>query len=209
MKLYHCRDARSLRPLWTLEEMGLDYDLVNMPFPPRFKQQGYLDVNPLGTVPTFIDNELVMTESSAICQYLVDKYGPSELAVNIDHAHYGDYLNWLQRSDATLTFPQTLVLRYQRYEPEDRRQPQVVDDYKKWFYSRLRAVEAALEHGDYLCADRFTIADICVGYALHLAQAIGLDEKFGPGTSAYLKRLSKRPGFQAAMAQQQELSPIF
>jgi len=209
MKLYHCRDARSLRPLWTLEELGLDYDLVNMPFPPRFKQQGYLEINPLGTVPTFVDNELVMTESTAICQYLVDKYGPSELAVNVDHAHYGDYLNWLQRSDATLTFPQTLVLRYQRYEPEERRQPQIVDDYKKWFYSRLRAVEAALEHGDYLCADRFTIADICVGYALHLAQAIGLDEKFGPGTSAYLKRLSERPGFKAAMAQQQELSPIF
>ena len=35
MKLYHCKDARSLRALWTLEEMGLAYELVNMKFPPR------------------------------------------------------------------------------------------------------------------------------------------------------------------------------
>ena len=40
MKLYHCKDARSLRPLWTLEEMGLEYELINMEFPPRFTYPG-------------------------------------------------------------------------------------------------------------------------------------------------------------------------
>ncbi len=73
MKLYHCADARSLRPLWTLEEMGLDYELENMVFPPRVTVPGYLDLNPLGTVPTFVDGDLVMTESSGICHYLVEK----------------------------------------------------------------------------------------------------------------------------------------
>ena len=51
MKLWHCKDARSLRPLWTLEEMQLDYDLEVMPFPPRFLHPGYLEVKVLGTVP--------------------------------------------------------------------------------------------------------------------------------------------------------------
>ena len=41
MKLYHCADARSLRPLWALEEMGLDYELINMQFPPRATYPGY------------------------------------------------------------------------------------------------------------------------------------------------------------------------
>ena len=49
--LYHCYDARSLRPLWTLEELGLTYELVNMEFPPRYKHPDYRDINPLGTVP--------------------------------------------------------------------------------------------------------------------------------------------------------------
>ena len=73
MKLYHCRNARSLRPLWTLEELGADYELVNMPFPPRSAYPGYLGINPLGTVPTFVDGPLTMTESTGICHYLVDR----------------------------------------------------------------------------------------------------------------------------------------
>ena len=47
--LYHCYDARSLRPLWTREELGLTCKLVNMEFPPRYKHRGYQDINPLGT----------------------------------------------------------------------------------------------------------------------------------------------------------------
>ena len=66
MKLYHCRNARSLRPLWTLEEMGLEYELINMAFPPRAAHPGFLDINPLGTVPAFTDGGLVMTESAGI-----------------------------------------------------------------------------------------------------------------------------------------------
>ena len=54
MKLYHCSNARSLRPLWTLEELDLEYELVTMEFPPRHKYPNYLKINPLGTVPTFV-----------------------------------------------------------------------------------------------------------------------------------------------------------
>ena len=68
--------------MWALEELGLPYDLVVMPFPPRFEYKGYLDINPLGTVPTFIDGDVVMTESTGICQYLVEKYSPNELGLD-------------------------------------------------------------------------------------------------------------------------------
>ena len=200
MKLYHCKDARSLRALWTLEEMGLDYELVNMEFPPRFTQPGYLDINPMGTVPTLVDGTVTLTESSAMCQYLAEKYGPTELGLDVSDPQYGEYLNWLYRSDATLTFPQTLVLRYTRLEPEERRVPQVVADYTQWYYSRLRSVEMALEGRDYLLGDRFTVADIAVGYAVFLGVSLGLDEKYKPNTQAYLARLMARPAFQRARA---------
>lgn len=200
MKLYHCKDARSLRALWTLEEMGLDYELVNMEFPPRFTQPGYLDINPMGTVPTLVDGTVTLTESSAMCQYLAEKYGPTELGLDVSDPQYGEYLNWLYRSDATLTFPQTLVLRYTRLEPEERRVPQVVADYTQWYYSRLRSVEMALEGRDYLLGDRFTVADIAVGYAVFLGVSLGLDGKYKPNTKAYLARLMARPAFQRARA---------
>jgi glutathione S-transferase len=202
MKLYHCKDARSLRPLWTLEEMGLDYELVNMDFPPRFTYEGYLDINPMGTVPTFIDGNSTLTESAGICQYLVEKYGPTDIGMTIDDAEYGEYLNWIHRSDATLTFPQTLVLRYTRLEPEERRIPQVVDDYSQWYLSRLRAVEMALEGKEFLCANRFTIADITVAYALFLGVSLGLSERYKPNCKRYLASMMERPGWKRAQEKQ-------
>lgn len=202
MKLYHCSNARSLRPLWTLEEMGLEYELINMEFPPRATYKGYLDINPLGTVPTFVDGDLTMTESSGICQYLVDKYGPHPIGVKVDEPAYGEYLNWLHRSDATLTFPQTLVLRYTRLEPEERRIPQVVEDYGKWYLSRLRSVETALEGKEFLCADRFTIADITIAYALLLGTSLGLDERYKPNCKRYLADMMQRDAFKIAQEKQ-------
>ena len=187
-----------MRPLWTLEEMGLDYELEVLPFPPRYLAKEFLQVNPLGTVPCFVDGEVNMTESAGICQYLVDQYGPTDLGLTSDHEEYATYLNWLHRSDATLTFPQTLVLRYSRLEPEEKRNPQVVQDYRKWFLGRLRSVESALEGRRYLVADRFTIADICVAYSLVLAKSLDIDEAFTPNIERYWRDVNGRPAFKRA-----------
>ncbi len=198
LKLWHCAGSRSIRPLWTLEELGLDYEIEVMQFPPRFVHPGYTDINPIGTVPFFTDGDVEMTESAGISQYLVERHGPSSLGVAVDEPDYGLYLNWLHRSDATLTFPQTLVLRYTYLEPKERRLPSVAEDYATWFHSRLRALEDTTAKREYLCADRFTIADIAVGYALYLADSLKLSEGFKPNTRAYYERLKARPGFQRA-----------
>jgi glutathione S-transferase len=197
--LYHCTAARSFRPLWALEELGLPYDLKMLPFPPRAFAKEYLVLNPLGTIPLLIDGNVRMTESAAILQYLVTRHGPTPLAVGIEEPGYGACLNWLHFGEATLTFPQTLVLRYGKLEPEARRSPQVATDYAKWFFGRLRAVEAAVAGSETLCAERFTIADISVGYALLLAERIGLAKDFGPAVTAYWQRLRERDGFCRAV----------
>jgi glutathione S-transferase len=164
LKLYHCNDARSFRPLWALEELGLDYQLHMMPFPPRVHERSYLEVNPLGTIPALFDGAMRMTESAAICEYLAAKFGPGTLGVTVDEAGYGPYLNALHYGEATLTFPQTLVLRYTRLEPEERRNPQVAEDYGKWFIARLKGLDALLAQSEFVAADRFTAlfnADHC------------------------------------------------
>ncbi len=198
--LYHCHAARSFRPLWMLEELGLSYDLKMLPFPPRMLAKEYMALNPLGTVPLLIDGETRMTESSGICHYLGTRYGPTPLLVGADEPAFGAFLNWMYFSDATLTFPQTLVLRYRQLEPEERRNPQVAGDYAKWFFGRLRAVEAATATAETLCAGRFTAADIVIGYALRLAESIGLAGNFGPNVAAYWQRLQTRDGFKRAVA---------
>ncbi|WP_397394933.1 glutathione S-transferase family protein [Phenylobacterium sp.] len=202
MKLYHCADARSLRPLWALEELGADYELINMAFPPRATYPGYLSINPLGTVPTFVDGTVTLTESTGICHYLGEKFAPTDLRVDPTEPAYGEYLNWMYRSDATLTFPQTIVLRYTRLEPMERRLPQAAEDYTVWYLSRLRSVEAALEDREFLCAGRFTMADIAVHYALFLGETLGLAERYKPRSRDYLERLKERPAFGKAREKQ-------
>ena len=162
IELWHCRDARSFRVLWALEEMGLEYSLHSLPFPPRARAPAYLELNPLGTIPLLRDGNTAMTESSAILQYLAVRHGPTPIGVAPEEPDYGAWLNWMCFGEATLTFPQTIVLRYRRLEPEPRRLPQAADDYAQWFLSapaprRPRperdvglAVREPVHHGRYL-----------------------------------------------------------
>lgn len=200
--LYHCVDARSFRPLWVLEEMGLPYELTVLPFPPRVLAPEYKKINPLGTIPLLLDGSTRMTESAAIGHYLATRYGPSPLAVGVSEDDYGAFLNWTHFGEATLTFPQTLVLRYSLLEPPASRLPQVANDYAKWFLARLRAVETTLEGRDWLCSGRFTVADVSVGYALQGAKVLSLDGDFGPNVTAYWQRLQQRDGYQRARTAQ-------
>lgn len=200
--LFHCMSARSFRPLWTLEELGLPYELRMLPFPPRMHAREYLSVNPLGTVPALLDGEVAMTESAAMCQYLCSKDGPTHLSVQPGEPEYGGFLNWLHFGEATLTFPQTLVLRYGRFEPAERRLPQAEEDYRRWFLARLKGLVPALSQGDYLCGNRLTAADISVGYALMLADYLQLADQFPPAVQAYWVRLQAGAGYQRALAAQ-------
>jgi glutathione S-transferase len=194
--LWHCVDARSFRALWAIEEIGL-------PFPPRHLAREYLAINPLGTIPLLVDGDARLTESAAICQYLADRYAGPPLAVGRDEPAYACYLNALHFGEATLTFPQTIVLRYGRFEPEARRLPQAVADYARWTLGRLRGLEAMMAGAEYAGAGRFTMADISIGYALMLLQFVGLEAQAPESLRRYFQRLAARPAFLRAKAAQQ------
>ncbi len=169
-----------------------------MPFPPRFLHKEYMDVNILGTIPYLIDGEVEMTESVAMCQYLVDLYGPTDLKVASDEPDYHHYLNWLAHSDATLTFPQTVVLRYtfQEVGVADK----AAEGYRRWFVARLKLLEKSLDSREYLCSNRFTIADICVSYAIYLAKTLQIEEAVKPNIKRGTDMLFARDGFKRAVA---------
>src|SRR5258708_16790847 len=93
--IFHVPDSRSLRVLWTLEEMGVKADLKPLPFPPRRLQPDYLAVNPAGTVPAMVDGDRVMTESLAICEVLVARHGNTSLVVAPGDPERPPFLPWL------------------------------------------------------------------------------------------------------------------
>jgi glutathione S-transferase len=200
--LYTCARSRGLRATWAAEEAGVDIDLKVLPFPPRFLAPEYLAINPLGTVPLLLDGEARMTESCAIAHYLASKDGPSDLVIAPGEPDYAEYCDFTFHADATITFPQTVYMRFVLFE-KDKGLQEAGHAYAKWYYKRLIKLEQRLEGREYLCGGRFTVADICCGYALILSQSVGLDEGVPASLKAYRERLTSRPAYQRAFQREE------
>jgi len=156
-----------------------------------------------------------MSESCAVPLYLAGLPGEQgTLALQASEEEHPAFLQWLFHADATLTFPQAVVMRYGLFELG--RADAAADDYGRWFIARLRLLNAALADGrEFLCAGRFTVADICVAYALFNACEHGilgqglvaagqrpLSDFYKPCTRAYLDRMIERPAWCAAQRAQ-------
>ncbi|NOZ42789.1 MAG: glutathione S-transferase family protein, partial [Alphaproteobacteria bacterium] len=81
-------------------------------------------------------------------------------------------------------------------------QPKVAEDYRKWYLARLQLLNRHLCEREFLCDQRFTIADIAICYALYLGELIGIATDYQPQVKSYLKRMKTRPGFIRALAKE-------
>lgn len=197
--LYHSLGARSLRCLWALEELQLPYRLEMVAFPPRAAAPEFLEINPIGSLPFFIDGDTRINESAAILEYLAYRHDEeSRLTVHSEQPEFGNWLNWIHYGEASLTPPLASIFRYAVALPKDQRNSAVVEDFKAFFGDRLKSVELALDNSEFLVADRLTMADISVGYALYLAKFLRLEALFSDSTKEYLARLTARPAFVSA-----------
>ncbi|WP_322045053.1 glutathione S-transferase family protein [Paraburkholderia sp. J67] len=202
LNLYHCKDARSFRCLWLLEEMGRQYNLIKLDYPPKETAPKFLALNPAGTVPCLVDGETTLFESGAILEYLAAGEAGSAFAVPPGHPEHGNWLNWLHFGEASLTVPLAALFRFAHRLPPEQRQPGAAADCRAQFIDKLAVLDRALAQREYLADGRFTSADISVAYALMLAGALGLENEFPPAVVAYRDRLCARPAFAAARAAQ-------
>lgn len=200
--LYTCARSRGLRATWAAEEAGVDIDLKILPFPPRYLAPEYLEINPLGTVPLLVDGDARMTESCAIAHYLATRSGYTGLAIAPGERDYAEYCDYTYHADATITFPQTVYMRFAIFE-KDKGWAEAGHAYAKWFHKRLVKIEQRLEGREFLCADRFTVADICVGYALILAESVGLDDGVPESLKEYRARLTAREAYKRAFEREE------
>jgi glutathione S-transferase len=199
--LYHAPNTRSIRVLWTLEEIGVRTDVKSLPFPPRLHRPDYLSVNPTGTIPTFVDGDRVLAESIAICEYLAEKHG-SPLVVAPGEPERPQFLQWLWYGESTLMAPLSVTARVRRMPKTAGGEvgvEAVLADARASLVGRLSALEERLEGRDFVAAGRLTLADISIGYPLHLVGVFGLDEVLGPRVMAYRERLRARPAYQKAL----------
>ena len=178
--------------------MGLDYEVVKTSFPPTDPE--FLAANPTRTLPLFVDGEVRITESIAILQYLAERHGPTDLSVKGDEPGFADYLQFLEVGEASLATPLTATVRTRFMAPEDQKANWTVENCKAVFLDRLQLVSRQLAGHAFMAADRFTAADISVGYAIGFGEGLGLASGIDPALIDYWRRLQARPAYQRANA---------
>lgn len=199
--LYHSPRTRSVRILWLLEELGLPYELVTIPFRrEHLRSPEYLKVHPLGRIPAIRDGELTMFESGAIVEYLLERYGQGRLTPPLGTPLRGLFLQWVYFAEATALPPLAEIAAHTFFKPEVERIPAVVADARARATGVIEVIEQALAGKPYLLGDEFSAADIMMGYSILLMKWFGVLTDACPNLVAYLGRLESRPAFQRALA---------
>ncbi|MFO7704634.1 MAG: glutathione S-transferase, partial [Halopseudomonas sp.] len=112
IKLHHLNKSRSKRIIWLLEELGIEYQLIpyQRDTTTRRAPAALKAINPLAKSPVIEDGDLVLTESGAIVDYLVSRYGADTLAPPTQTAEHARYVQWLHFAEGTAAYP--LITRY-------------------------------------------------------------------------------------------------
>ena len=199
MKVYFAPQSRAVRTVWLLEEIGLPYELEKFQLGQKeMRSPDYTAINPNGRVPTLVDGDVTISESTAIAQYLAAKYAP-ELAPGPEAENFAEYLQWLHYAEGMIMPPinnyvvETILL------PPERRNDEIAMRALKLLNRTLAAVAHHMEGREFL-AGGFTIADTITGHAVIMARRLGADFSNLPKLAAYADRLEARTAFQAAEA---------
>jgi glutathione S-transferase len=193
--LYHAPRSRAFRVLWFLEELGRPYRLEMLDLNKGdHKRPEYLKINPMGKVPSVIDQGIPISETGAIMEHLADKYAPGELAPRPADPKRPDYLRWMYFAAGVM-------------------EPAFGEKFFKWDVPARRAawgsfddmektVTNAVSGDGFLIGDAFTAADVFVASNLHWGLLSDLFPKEG-AVAAYVARCAARPALQRALTMEE------
>jgi glutathione S-transferase len=198
LTLYHCPETRSMRSLWLLHEIGVPFQLIEMPFDLKWTRSAeYLAIHPLGRVPCLVDGELKLFESGAITQYLCEQVPESGMGRAVGHADRYAWLQWIHYSETIAVHGAALVQQLHFIAPAER-SAAIGKLEGRRLEKAIQVVETELRDREYLLASGFSAADISVGYSLHLSARLTDLHQF-PRVEAYYGKLSARPAFRASL----------
>ncbi len=196
LKLHHAPRSRSLRIVWLMAELGLEYELNQMKFHPSdLKSDDHRARHPLGRVPVLEDGDTTIYESGAIVWYVCAKHAGGRLLRDTGDAEYAAFLQWFHYAEGMVMPPVNTIVVHTLLLPEDRRDAVVLGQAQRLLNKALAPVDEALEGKDYL-AGEFSAADIMLGHASWVGKNLGQVTDDMKNLQAYVARLEARPGFQ-------------
>lgn len=201
IRLHHCPQARSFRTLWLLHEMRLPFQVQRHSFFDKsLRRAEYLALSPAGRVPALEIDGRVLFESGAITEYLVETRPECGLGRFAGDAERADWLQWLHFAE---TLGQHLAILTQQHimlREDWMRSPTVMRLEARRLEKALEVIDRALEGRAWLLPSGFSAVDTNVGYGVMIARRF-VPADLLPGVDAYYQRLTARPAFQQAMAE--------
>jgi len=180
--------VRDIRLRWACEEAGLAYAVRTVPFDDRGPE--HLALQPFGQVPFLSDGDLDLFESGAGLLHLARK---SETLMPRDPAGQAHTLQW---TIAALNSIEMVAVPWGFLEVTGAKDNHLTG----WLESRLAHMERVLNEQEWLAADRFTVADLLMADVLRVAKVRAFGDR--PATEAYVARITQRPAFRKAHADQ-------
>ena len=219
LTVHHLETSRSQRVLWLLEELGVPYEIKFYQRDPRTRlaPPELKRVHPLGKSPVITDGDIVVAESGAILEYLVDRYGgqaqgeagqllatpgtAEQLQLRFwMHFAEGSLMNWLVMKLVFMTIPTQPMPFFVR--PIARKLCQQVQ--RKLIDPNLQTsmafMEAHLERNAWFAGERLSLADFQMSFAVAALLARSDAARQCPRLAAYLARIEARPAYQRALA---------
>jgi len=199
LKLYHCPNARSMRSLWLLYELDVEFELIEMPFDQKYtRSPEYLAVHPLGRVPCLIHNDITLYESGAICQYLCEIFDKGDkLGRSLNHQEHTEWLQWLHYAETIAVHGASLV-QQNIIIAEEFRSPVVIKLESRRLEKALEVLNNHLKGRDYLLKSGFSAIDTAVGYSIHMGSMFINIAEF-KNVLDYYEKLKSREAFKKAL----------
>lgn len=196
--VHHLNESRSIRILWLLEELGLDYRIERYSRDPvtRLAPESLRQIHPLGKSPLITDGSRVIHESGAIIDYVIRRHGQGQLQPAPETEAYDEYQQWLHYGEGSAMLPLMLNLYVSRIGEAGAPLHGRIDSE---IANHLGYLDSCLAGRRFLVGDRLTGADIQMAF---VGQAAGMFGRLGSFSNIadWMAHLQSRPAYQAAQA---------
>ncbi|RYG16947.1 MAG: glutathione S-transferase [Caulobacteraceae bacterium] len=208
--VHHPNDSRSQRVLWLLEELGLSYEVKRYErnaktrlAPPELKA-----IHPLGKSPVIQHGDVVVAETGAIIEYLLEAFPDAGLKPAAGTEAARQYSYWMHYAEGSAMTPLLLALIFGEIP---KRTPFLARPVAKAIARKVGAAmiipqiashtkwwEGELGKTGWFAGERFSAADIMMSFPLEAAGSrAGFPDK--PNCKAFLQKIHARPAYQAAL----------
>ncbi len=192
LRLYGFPPTRSIRPLWVLRELGVDFEVVPVNLAKgEHRRPEFLAINPAGKLPALVDGDFVLTESVAIVLYLAEKY-PERGLLPVGLRERAEVNRWLLFTATELEQPLWRISRHSSLYPKEKRVPADIPVARDDFTEMAAVMERHMERRSFLVGEEATVADFVAAYTLDWAGELKLLET-APNLRAYMERMYQRP----------------